>query len=317
MCHKKVVPSPLELTLTPHELFTLPADTPATGPAIRVEVIPIKDRWFFAEDTPSFFALARLVKRHPYQNNQQRDHYQVFFRNEQKGEDEIFCTCNIVVPKDSLSSEEMSQQAIGKPSLVPTTRFWKAPDLPYCVALHSNGQGKILERPGQVESGDTFHWRGWEKEERAQFFEWDTQEFYVFCRGLIRDVGSDLNFYLNWRTLSFEEKTALATRCKNGDWEQLVHLFSQGLLLVFHHFVTQPDKKGLDVNLKWKSLSYRHKWDIGGWNWTGRVIQLSYILRTVASIGRVFPLLFLENEVQSLTFPKELALWGSRNESYI
>ncbi|BCM93373.1 hypothetical protein IAD21_05264 [Abditibacteriota bacterium] len=266
--------SRLELTLTPHELFALPPDTPPTGEAIRVEIAPSKNCWFFAEDTPSFFALARLVKGHSPQNNGERDRYRVFFRNEGRGENEIFCTGNLVVPKDSLSTEEMRQEAIGQPSLIPTARFWKALDLPFGVALHSNGSGEIIERRGQYEEIHTFNWCGWGKEERTPFFEWDTQEFHAFCRGLVQAPGSDLNFFLKWRRLSFEEKTALATRCENGDWEQLARLFSQALLLVFHYFVTHPDKKGLDVNLKWKSLSYRHKWDIGGWTWTGDRLYL-------------------------------------------
>ncbi|BCM93374.1 hypothetical protein IAD21_05265 [Abditibacteriota bacterium] len=228
-----MVSSPFQLTLTPHELFALPPDTPATGPAIRVEVT-----W---RDEPAFFALARLVYiRAAGQGYKSKgDIYRIFLRDEQRAEDAIFGRGQIFLKEEDclLSEEELLRRISNSVNRGGFTRFWKSPELPYCLALNSLGRGFVISQRDQKASGGDFQVEEWD---RNRFWEWDTNEFHSFCQKLVSDSESELNVFLRWQKLSPEEKTSLATTCELGDLEQLKHLLTWVLQLVVYHFGSYP-----------------------------------------------------------------------------
>ncbi len=215
-----------KLKLTSHDLFAVAPGTPAIGPALRVEVS--------SETRASFTAVARLVMI--YTNQNERDYYRVFFKDEKRPADEIFSSGGrcIVAEPQPISSEKLLARTTKAANAGIVTRFWKAPDLAFGLALSSCGMGSIVRKSGEPGNLIDFYWGSWEDED--QFWEWNTYDFQAFCRQMLADADSQLNFYLRWLSWPAIEKTAYTTRLECGDWEQMVELFTKVLQLITHYF---------------------------------------------------------------------------------
>ncbi|RYX82295.1 hypothetical protein EON83_20090 [bacterium] len=222
------MPVPLQLTLTSHELFSLPPNTPATGSALRVEVA--------RRGKKTFPALARTVPV----NTESGTNYSVFIRDEQRAQDEIFRGGHFFIRTEQqpLSEDQLIQKITQAIKSEDYTRFCKLPQSPYCLGLNSKGLGNIIREKGQPNWGLDFVWGT--EDEHALMLDWNMPEFQSFCEHLITAPNSELNFFLDWQKHTEAERFAFATRCEQGNWEQTVSLFTSVLQLMTHYYGPYP-----------------------------------------------------------------------------
>ena len=233
----ELMPSPLTLELTRHELFSLPPDTPAVGEAVRAEVSSC--------GRPPFFAVARVVVN---AIQDETEYHRVYFREEGRPEDEIF----------SVSVEPIDYNADGTLPLIEkllrtvpsgcssrsVSRFWSSPDLPFGLGFTSEGGCQVVANHVQHKWGrNDFEWSEWCDDK--QLWDWNSLQLDLFCWQLINEPKSELNFFLEWQKLGDDEKTRRCLFCEGGEWSELSRLSKWVLQLLTHRFGTyqQGSKK--------------------------------------------------------------------------
>ena len=202
------------LTLSEHELYFLPPGTPATAPALRVEVeVDGEKHWY----------LTRVEYAETWDDF---DAFNIFYRKDCVADSNIFVfpfSGSVAVTQDQII------EAIENYGHC----FWHVSGNPFGITLFDNGSGRVVwRREGKQISEEEFKWdcRNFEEDWK----DLPQREFEQICQRLLADEDSSLNGAIRWNALPPEQKDFIAFGCENGDWEKLRHLlYCAQILIVF------------------------------------------------------------------------------------
>ncbi len=224
------------LELSEHELYFLPPGTSAIAPATRVEV---------EADGEVRTFLGRLEWQ--YQNRDDRDYYYIFHRPAQDESLGLIARGACIKARTVALTAEETFNWIRKniKSCYPgyTKRLWHPPNADFGIdfAMYgfSGGHADIEWRRGERRPESVgFQWKL--PHEVEDFDLWPQHDFLLFCQRLLNDENSEMNFALNWREKSEQEKDAIAFGCQMGDWKGLQHLFGCAQKLITCHLGKFP-----------------------------------------------------------------------------
>ncbi len=211
------------LTLSHHELFFLPPNTPATAPAERLRVSPPKGE--------AFWVLFRLVQILPLEKN---DAW-LYFRDERQSDDEIrggghVCLGCSTCDGDKAKPESIAQQIAGDHR---TLRYWVSSEREFGIQLSNQGQIVVATQPFERKAQTTVaHYGG----NLSSLSGWSSEEVAAFCSSIWSVNRSPSRHILHWQQLSKAERADVRVPSSNADREQLLELLHHVLLLQRHHF---------------------------------------------------------------------------------
>ncbi|HEX9997793.1 MAG TPA: hypothetical protein VGB45_11660 [Abditibacterium sp.] len=217
--------SSFTLTLSPAELFFLPAGTPATAPAQRLQITP--------KEGEPFHVLARLVQILPLEKN---DAW-LYYRDERRPSDEIIggghvCLgCSTCDGKHS-TPEGIAKQIAGQRRIL---RYWMPPSGEFAIQLQDDRPIVMATKPHdrnvQIPISNAP-----ERDVKSSLLHWDHFQVEQFCLDLCKRDNSPLNQFLRWQSLSDTEQKAAVSTLQYGDWEQMIQMLKLVLNLHLHAF---------------------------------------------------------------------------------
>ena len=222
------------LTLSRAELFFLPDDTPATAPAMRLQITP--------EDGEAYSVLARLVQILPLEDNAW-----LYFRDERRPDDEIICDGDITLGDKDWNGESVTPEFIAKRiidcRLISRycSRYWTPPNGDFGIQLL--GEEMIVvaikahDQNAQIVIYDAFEQDvSPEINQFSSLAQWPNSQVEAFCQDLWSRDDSALNHFFTWQRLSEDEQKAAVSTLQHGDWEEMIQMMRLALELRIHTF---------------------------------------------------------------------------------
>ena len=211
------------LTLSPHELFFLPPNTPATAPAEQLLVKPEKGE--------AYSVLFRLVQILPLKDN---DAW-LYFRDERHSEDEIRGGGHVCLGCSTCDGDKATPEAISEQIAADygTLRYWVSPGREFGIALSSDSSITVSTRPFDQNAQETVSDYGSSLDAVGK---WSSEEVAAFCSSIWTPKRSPSRHVLHWQRLSKAERATVRVPSSLEDRERLLDLLHDVLLLQCHHF---------------------------------------------------------------------------------
>ena len=235
--------SSLTLTLSPAELFFLPAGTPATTPAQRLHITP-------PEGEP-FDVLARLVQILPLEKN---DAW-LYYRDQRRPDNEILgvghvclgcSTCDGKLSAPDALTKKIAKQTSSRHGI---SRYWIPLNGDFAVELQNEGPIIVAIKPHERDAQIPIS-NAPEPDLKHSLAQWDNSQLEQFCQELSQRENSSLNRFLHWNSLSDAEQKAAVSTLQHGDWDTMIQMLRLVLKLYLNAFglpaarifVTNPDR---------------------------------------------------------------------------
>lgn len=207
------------LTLSEHELYFLPPGTPATAPALRVEIdFRGQKHWI----------IVRLEYNERWNKYAQ---YRALWQPEGAEDSRVFASQITVQNGPDKVDEALSR--IGQSIDMGSVRLWCAPDASFGVEVSTENYGRIEWRKDGARTGtETFSWElKWTNREFANL---PQLQFVAMLEAAHDNENSSLQRVVRWHALTRDEKDSIAFGCQHGDWNELRRLFACVQVVIYH-----------------------------------------------------------------------------------